>query len=121
MYALRKRIRRPLLCVLLTLELYVARYVTINCVLPCSDENAMEVSVLYRNKEVINCHVTDRAGCIIAYDPIGDQGKLLDDAGLKIIREQVRELTTDLCSGFVSPGRCWSPKLLSVTDKHDIA
>ena len=103
MYALRKRIRRPLLCVLLTLELYVARYVTINCVLPCSDENAMEVSVLYRNKEVINCHVTDRAGCIIAYDPIGDQGKLLDDAGLKIIREQVREsAVTWLCLGVVT-------------------
>ena len=85
---------------MLTLELYITRYVTINCVLPCSDENAMEVTVLYRNKEVMNCHVTDRAGCIIAYDPIGDQGKLLDDAGLKIIREQVRESSVaELCVG----------------------
>lgn len=63
-----------------------------SCLTVFTDGCSMVVKVLYKNKEIMSHHVTEPAGCIIAYHPIGDQGKLLDDVGLSFIKEKVSSI-----------------------------
>ena len=50
----------------------------------------MMITIYYQSKKIIEHHVTEPAGCIIAYDPLTDQQiKILDDVGLSMVKEAV--------------------------------